>query len=135
MEFHTFNLAAMEDCPVCGSRPKGRPTPIADELFEESCARDGRRNFIISPKQKIEINFKILERALTKKGYREITSGSFGMTFEKTKDVAVSILRSGIMIVQTSPKLEGDLKPSVLEIYRSILVGGLGLSSDIVPDV
>jgi adenylyltransferase/sulfurtransferase len=135
MEFHTLNLAAMQDCPVCGARPKGRPTPIADEFYEESCARDGRRNFIISPKQKIEIDFKNLERTLKKKGYREITSGSFGMTFEKTKDIAVSILKNGIMIVQTSPKLEGDLKPSALEIYRSILVGGLGLSSDIVPDV
>jgi adenylyltransferase/sulfurtransferase len=135
MEFQTLNLAAMEDCPVCGTRPKGRPSPIADELFEESCARDGRRNFIISPKQKIEIDVDSLEVTLNKKGYRRKTSGSFGMTFEQSKDVTVSILKSGIMIVQTSPQLEGDLKRDILEIYSSILVGDLGLSSDIVPDV
>jgi hypothetical protein len=39
------------------------------------------------------------------------------------------------MIAQTPPRLEDDFKAEVLEIYRSILVDGLGLSKGILPEI
>jgi len=39
------------------------------------------------------------------------------------------------MIAQTPPRLEDDFKTEVFEIYRSILVDGLGLSKDILPEI
>ena len=60
LRFDTINLPTRENCPVCGISPIGSPEPSADKLFEETCARDGRRNFIISPKRRIEINLAFL---------------------------------------------------------------------------
>ncbi len=135
MEFDTLNLSALEACPVCGVKPKGQPEPMAEELFEETCARDGRRNLIISPKERIEINLKKLAEILQDKKYPLKISGKFGITFEQSQDITISILKSGIMIIQTSPKLEGDLKRNVMETYKSILVDGLGVASEIIPEV
>jgi len=134
LKFHTLKLAAREDCPVCGVNPSAPPEPLADKLFEETCARDGRRNFIISPKKRIEIHLEQLPDLLNEKGFRIRSSGIFGVTFDQTEDITASILKSGIMIAQTSPSVKSSIKEDVFETYRSILVDGLGLSGDIVPE-
>jgi hypothetical protein len=38
------------------------------------------------------------------------------------------------MIVQTSPKLKNNIKDDLFATYKSVLVDGLGLSPDILPD-
>lgn len=134
MKFHMIKLSKMENCPVCGVRPTGLPEPIEDRFFEETCARDGRRNFILSPKERIKINLEQLRIILSKKGFRIKTSGLFGITFEQSEDVTTSILKSGIMIVQTSPKLKSNIKDDVFQTYKSILINDLGLSLAILPE-
>lgn len=134
MKFQTFKMRKLEDCLVCGARPVVPPGPLADKFFEETCARDGRRNFIISPKKRIEIDLDQLSLLLSKRSFPIKTSGMFGITFEQSDDVLTSILKSGTMIVQTSPKLERNPKDDVLETYRSILIDGLGLPNDILPE-
>lgn len=124
----------LEDCSVCGDKPAGSPEPLVDKYFEETCARDGRRNFIISPKRRIEINFEQLRMILSERGFRIKSSGIFGITFEQSDDVIISILKGGIMVAQASPKLKSDLKDEVFEIYNSIVVDGLGLPYAILPE-
>jgi adenylyltransferase/sulfurtransferase len=133
MEFRKMDLATRENCPVCNARNKDLPEPIADKLFEETCARDGRRNFIISPKKRVELNIDQLRNLLSERGLRIKSSGSFGITFEQSVDVTTSILKSGTMIVQTSPKVKNDQKHDVLETYKSLLIDGLGLPHGILP--
>ncbi|MGD2271070.1 MAG: HesA/MoeB/ThiF family protein [Desulfobacterales bacterium] len=133
MQFHCLNLSALENCPVCGDSPAGSPEPVADALFEETCARDGRRNFIISPRKRISINLEKLSQILKNEGYHIKTSGKFGITFEKSEDITVCMLNSGIMITQTAPRFEGDLKKKMRKTYKSLLIDGMGLSSDILP--
>jgi len=58
-----------------------------------------------------------------------------GITFEKSDKITACILKGGIMIAQTPPRLEDDLKTEVFEIYRSVLVNGLGLPRDILPEI
>ncbi len=134
LKFHTLNITRSENCPVCGVNPTDSPEPIEDRFFEETCARDGRRNFIISPKKRIEINLEQLRMILHERGLPIKTSGQLGISFEQSDDIQTSILKSGIMIVQTSPKVENNHKKDVLETYRSILVEGLGLSNSIMPE-
>ena len=134
LKFDTVNLATIEGCPVCDSKYKGAPDPIVDKFFEETCARDGRRNFIISPKKRIEIDLEQLRVILGERGFRITTSGTFGITFEQSDGVISSILKSGTMIVQTSPRLKTSPKDEVLETYNSILVEGLGCSGSILPE-
>jgi adenylyltransferase/sulfurtransferase len=133
MNFHTMTLASLEDCPICSVSTNGSPQPLVDKLFEETCARDGRRNFIISPKKRIEINLEKLRSVLNDKGFRVKTDGVFGITFDQHDDLTISILKSGTMIVQVPPNLRDHPKEEVLETYESILVDGLGLSKAILP--
>jgi len=135
MKFDMMNLTSYENCPVCSVRPPSSPEPLEDQFFEETCTRDGRRNFIITPKGKVEINFEQLRKILGARGFHIKTIGIFGITFEQSDDVSISILRSGVMIAQISPKLKSNPKYEIIETYRSILVDGLGISPAILPDV
>ncbi len=134
LKFHTLELAPREDCPVCGVNPPEVPMPLAEKFFEETCARDGRRNFIISPVKRIEIPLDQVAGLLNEKGFRIRSSGTFGVTYDHAEGVTVSILKSGIMIAQAAPGVKSDIREDVLEIYKSILVDGLGLSDEIVPE-
>ncbi|MHC4457011.1 MAG: HesA/MoeB/ThiF family protein [Planctomycetota bacterium] len=133
MQFHSLNISSMENCPVCSANPSGPPEPIVEELFEETCARDGRRNFIISPRERFSINLEKLLEILKNESYDTKISGNLGVTFEISKDITACILKTGIMIVQTAPRFEGDLKKHMLKIYKTLLIEGIGLSSNILP--
>jgi adenylyltransferase/sulfurtransferase len=133
MQFHTLSLSSMENCPVCSAKPSGPPEPIVEELFEETCARDGRRNFIISPRKRLSIDLEQLAGILNTAAYPIKISGDFGVTFEISTDITACILKSGIMIVQTVPKFEGDLKKNMLKIYTYLLTKEMGLPSNILP--
>ena len=133
MKFNTMTLVNREHCPVCGTNSTELTSPLVDKFYEETCARDGRRNFIISPKKRIEINLDELRRILAEKGFRTKTSGLLGIRFEQSEGVITSILKSGTMIVQTPPGLEDNQREDVLETYESILVDTLGFSKAILP--
>lgn len=133
LEFNILDIPALESCKVCGTKPDGAPEAVQDRFFEETCARDGRRNFVISPRKRIEIDIKQLEAIIKARSMGVKKSGRLGITFQKTARITACILKSGIMIAQTPPRLEENIKNEVIEIYRSILIEGLGLSGDILP--
>ena len=135
MEFNTFQMKKREDCEVCGAKPSSSPEPLEQKFFEETCARDGRRNFMISPKERVEIDLEELSSVLSQSGFKVKTAGIFGITFEQSEHIQTSILTSGTMIVQTSPALKDDPKDSVVETYKSILIDGLGLAPSILPEI
>jgi adenylyltransferase/sulfurtransferase len=134
-EFNILDIPMLESCKVCGTKPDGAPQKVEDRFFEETCARDGRRNFVISPKKRLDIDMNRLATIIEQKGMRLKTSGQLGITFEKSDKITACILKSGIMIAQTPPLLEDIIKIEVIEIYKSILMDGLGLSKDILPEV
>jgi molybdopterin/thiamine biosynthesis adenylyltransferase len=134
MEFNTFNMKKREGCAVCGARPDSSPEPLEEKFFEETCARDGRRNFMISPKERVEIDLGELRSVLSQRGFQVKTAGIFGITFDQSEHIQTSILKSGTMIVQTSPELKGDPKGEVVETYKSVLIKGLGLSPSVLPE-
>jgi len=63
------------------------------------------------------------------------TSGRLGIAFERSGKITACILKSGTMIAQTPPRFEDHIKSEVFEIYKSILLDGLGLSRDILPEI
>jgi adenylyltransferase/sulfurtransferase len=134
-EFNILDIPALESCKVCGLEPDGEPQEVTDRFFEETCARDGRRNFVISPKDRLDIDLKKLTGVIKSRGIAVKAPGRFGITFEKSADISACILKSGIMIAQTPPQLESNFKSEVFELYRSILIDGMGFADDILPDV
>ena len=135
LEFNILNLKALDTCKVCGAHPGEPPDPIEDRLFEETCARDGRRNFVVSPKQRLNISRKKLGPVLKRKNFKVQSAGPFGTTFHSGRKIQACILKSGIMIAQTPPQMHADIKAKVLEIYRSIMVDGLDFPAAILPDI
>ncbi|MBW2408311.1 MAG: hypothetical protein JRF72_00840, partial [Deltaproteobacteria bacterium] len=136
-EFNILDIPALDSCKVCGPNSAGAPDTVADRLFEETCARDGRRNFILSPNQRISIDLKKLEKFLKKRGLKIVSAGEFGVTFQKSAEITACMLKSGIMNAQTPPHVEEDdrIKDEIFDVYKSILVDGLGFSEGILPDL
>jgi len=134
-EFNILEMQSVDSCRVCGQEPDGLPEAITDRLFEETCARDGRRNFVLSPNQRINIDLVKLGKLLKKRRFAIQAAGQLGTTFNPSKNIQACILKSGIMIAQTPPEMQKDIKDKVFDIYRSILVDGLGFSVDIIPEI
>ncbi len=134
-EFNIIELQSDASCRVCGSNPDGPPEDIADRLFEETCARDGRRNFVLSPKRRISIDLGKLKKLLDKKQFPIQSAGQLGITFNPSKDIQACILKSGIMIAQTPPEINADMKARVFEIYRAIMASGLSFDPHILPAI
>ena len=132
-EFNLLDIPSMESCRVCGTRPDGQPMAVKDHFFEETCARDGRRNFVISPTRRATLEMKNLERAVKDQNLQIEFSGRLGITFKKSDRLTACILKSGIMIAQTPPQLESNFKAEVIETWKSILIDGMGLSEEIMP--
>ena len=134
-EFNILEMQAVDSCKVCGLQPDGLPEEITDRLFEETCSRDGRRNFVLSPKSRITIDLNKLAKLLKKQGFPIQSAGQLGTTFNPSNEIQACILKSGIMIAQTPPDSKEEIKDRVFQIYSSIMVDGLGLGSDILPDM
>jgi molybdopterin-synthase adenylyltransferase len=132
-EFNILEMHSVDSCRVCGVQPDGRPEEIEDRFFEETCARDGRRNFVLSPSRRINIDLEKLNKLIKKRHITIQSAGQLGTTFNPSRDIQACILKSGIMIAQTPPDMQEEIKDKVIETYRSILVDGLGLSPDILP--
>ena len=133
-EFNILDIPMLESCKVCGTKPDGAPQEVKDRFFEETCARDGRRNFVISPTKRLDIDMQRLAATIENQGLGIKTAGRLGITFEKSDKITACILKSGTMIAQTPPRFEDHLKTEVFEIYKSILLDGMGLPKDILPD-
>lgn len=133
MNFDTLNLAAIDNCKVCGVKTSETSEPWVDKFFEETCGRDWMRNFVIIPKETIEINLERLQKIITEKGFQLKNTGIFGVTFKQSDDITISILKSGVFIAQTSPKLKDNPKERIVETYRLVLVEGVGVPSAILP--
>ncbi len=136
-EFNILDIPALETCKVCGINPSGPPEEVVDKLFEETCARDGRRNFILAPNKRITIDLKKAEKFIKKKGFEVVLSGQFGVTFKKAEKITACVLKSGIMNAQTPPKVVEDekIKDEIVGIYKSLLVEGLGFPAALIPSI
>lgn len=135
LEFITLDIQRLASCRVCGKNPDGKPARVTDKWFEESCARDGRRNFSITPKKRLAVDLEKIVSLIKKKGLSLKSTGAFGVSFSYSKDITACILKSGIMVAQTPPQADNDLAGEVLDIYRWIMIDGLGMNEDILPNM
>ncbi len=122
MEFNEIRLAKVEECPVCGSLPLDSPMPLRRKLIEEICGRSGKKVFVISPRKNLQLNLAELGPHLKKNGFKVKITASLGLTFEKNEEVSVSILKSGVMIVEGLKQ-----KQEALDFFRETFVDGLGI--------
>ncbi len=120
-----INVARLEDCPVCGTKPRSMPKPLKREIVEEICGRGGKRTFVITPKKKLELNMANLHSLLKDKGFSIKVKAQLGITFSPDRNIAASILKSGVMITEGINEKEEALK-----LYNEI-IEGLGVSASL----
>ncbi|MEM4165410.1 MAG: HesA/MoeB/ThiF family protein [Nitrososphaerales archaeon] len=115
--FDFIEVSRSEVCGVCGSNRR-LEEPRSEVWVEESCARDGRGTFFITPSQTRVLDLDSLKSALTLKGYRNVKRSLMAVSFDHGPRLRVHILRSGAAVVQVSPpREEGDRE----EAYQAYL--------------
>ena len=136
MAFDQIIVNKRAKCPVCELKIASFSQDIEEKYFEETCARDGKRIFIVTPKESIEVNLNKLIKKLSQKKYKIKVKGNLGLSFVDEKEVMISILKSGIAIFQVPPRLPYKiLGKDIIKIYETLLVEYLGLSKTIVPSI
>ncbi|MBS7623857.1 HesA/MoeB/ThiF family protein, partial [Candidatus Bathyarchaeota archaeon] len=133
LSFEKINISKQESCPVCGSRPRGKPRTVPERYFEEECARDGRRTFILTPKRSIQVDLNRVLGKLREEGVAVKSEGELGISFDYPDCFNISLLKSGTMVAQIAPsKARVDLTDEILSTYRRIIVDWLGVSPETV---
>jgi len=100
MEFDKIGISRAENCPVCGSRPTTSPPLLEHKLVNELCGRSGKRVFAITPKKDLELDINELHKILKSRGLKIKVKTALGLSFRYNLNVTVSILKSGIMIIE-----------------------------------
>ncbi|MEM3584171.1 MAG: HesA/MoeB/ThiF family protein [Nitrososphaerales archaeon] len=123
MSFETINVSRAEKCSVC-SLKQPPPKPIERKAIIELCGREGKKVFLIVPKETLEIDIGKLASLINKLGNFDVkVRANLGITFTDTiNNRTISILKSGIMIVDNI-----DSENKAYNLYKSILINGLGL--------
>jgi len=100
MDFEKIDIQKAENCPVCGSEPRGSPMTLQRKQVVELCGRGGKRVFLVSPRKPLELDMEKLRLSLEHEGYEIKVKGDLGVTFSNPKNSLGSVLRSGIVIVE-----------------------------------
>jgi adenylyltransferase/sulfurtransferase len=124
MFFEIINISKAKNCPVCGSSSRS-PKPIKEKFITELCSREGKKTFLITPRENLNIDIdKLASLIINLKKFSIKVKANMGITFtEPASDRTISILKSGIMIA-----VNFDREEDARNLYREILVNGLGMN-------
>jgi len=100
MDFMEVEILKSKSCPVCGSEPISPPLPLKRRIVTEICGREGKRVFIITPRENLKIDMDELYSILKEDGFKIKVRASLGITFNGHMIEKVTILKSGIMIIE-----------------------------------
>jgi hypothetical protein len=64
-----------------------------------------------------------------------MSRGDLGITFDRSPHEVASVLKSGTMIIQISPKVGDEPKLRALQTHRKLLVENLRLPAQVVPEI
>ena len=120
MEFETIEISKAENCPVCGSKPSSSPTPLKQRFITENCSRDGKRVFVVIPKDDLGLDMGKVYSLIEVMGFEPTVKADLGATFVYGPNGTASILKSGIMIIAGAKNEE-----EAHSFYNKVIVDGL----------
>lgn len=100
MVFEKLAISRATNCPVCGSQPSSPPMSLEHRLVNEICGREGKRSFIITPRENFNLNMGQWLKFLSELDFKVRVNGNLGVTFNERTNKTVSLLKSGVMIIQ-----------------------------------
>jgi molybdopterin-synthase adenylyltransferase len=122
MKFDEVEIKRSESCPVCGSRPSSPPMPLKEHLVTDLCGRNGKKAFLITPRDDLNLNMKNLQSCLEKNGVVIEVRAELGVTFSLGPGKNASILKSGVMVIEGV-----DDMSDAQDFYQRIVVEGLSI--------
>ena len=120
MSLNEIDIAQINNCPVCGVDPVMSPLLIQQKFIEEMCGRGGKKTFIITPKENLELNLDNLYKSFCEQGVRIEVKADLGLSVSYRKGITLNILTSGIMIAKGLHNAD-----DVLKIYSKEIVNNL----------
>jgi len=121
MDFVKVEILKSNSCPVCGSKPSGPPMPLKQSVVTEICGREGKRVFIITPRENLKIDMDELYSILKEDGFKIKVRASLGITFNGHMLEKATILKSGIMIIEGAKS-----EKEAYDFYIKLIVNRLG---------
>lgn len=118
--FDLIEISRSQECWVCGKRKVVEEPKYGVEV-EESCARDGRGTFFITPSQPKAVDLGKLEEALRLRGYQDVKRSLMGVSFDYSPRMRVHILKSGLAVVQVAPPREEGDRDKAYKAYLDAL--------------
>jgi len=114
--FHPVDVSRSENCYVCSSRGYRPASSVNYPVVEELCGRGGLPVYIVNPGKMLHIDLENLASRLSLPGLEILVKGALGVTLRSSGGVKVSILRTGIMIVEGVAA-----RDEVASLYHSII--------------
>jgi len=104
LSFERIGISRVITCPVCGAThgPEDLVTPVLQEI----CGRDGKRVYVYTPDDDLDVPLESMNSYLMESGYEIHVRGQLGTTFIGD-NLKASILKSGVVILE-GPKSEQE---------------------------
>ncbi|MGQ9543031.1 MAG: HesA/MoeB/ThiF family protein [Candidatus Bathyarchaeia archaeon] len=135
LSLEKIDVTRQERCLVCTGQ-KAQLRELPERYFEEECARDGRRTFILTPRVGVNVDLERVYGRLIGEGMHVRTKSDLGISFIFSDFLTVSLLKSGTMIAQMAPmKGLGPSENESIALYKLVMVDWLGLPPEVVPSL
>ena len=121
LSFDKIEVARVEGCPVCGGNSERQPTKLSEDSVEEICSREGKRTFIINPKEILDLDMDLLDRIIAEQDYSPTIKSRLARGFKPTKEASATIMKNGTMIVEGLAQVQ-----DATALYKKIVSRGLG---------
>ncbi|UCB45155.1 MAG: HesA/MoeB/ThiF family protein [Spirochaetota bacterium] len=128
--FHKISLTRNDTCSICGSGASSVVTQINENLIEEQCSRKGERSLVITPKKHLPVDIAKAVDLLNGSGYRIDARGQLGATLTDKNGITVTIMKTGVSIIQIPPKAKIDNEALFI---KELIVDKLRLEADAFP--
>jgi len=123
LQFERVRPSRRLDCPACGSEPRPLSIVSGHRLLSESCSREGRRTFAITPREDLALDMEQLRRLLLQKGFNITVKANLGTSFEWRSKEQASVLASGVMIVEGA-----RTETEAYDLFHALVVEGLNIA-------
>lgn len=126
LSFYNLEISRRKNCLVCNT--DGAPKSIATRTLVESiCGRMGKPAFVITPRKNLALNMKKVQHTLEKTGYRIKIGTPLGITFEANEKATLSMLTSGVTIVEGIKD-----ETEALKVFKNIMTDNLDIAWAII---
>lgn len=118
MDIDKIDIYRDGECPVCGSKPRGRPKEVKIEEMELSCARDGSGIYFVN-KVYGEVDLDRVRDDILRSGWSIRRVSRYSVTWDIDNVKGATLLRSGVLIGR-SKRHSSYIPRYFLELHRSL---------------